>query len=103
MYIYQVTLILLSKYSIFEKICLNYLNGIFINPPKFDSNIFKNNVLIGNSSSFTNNHIEIIDMISKNLILMVILYFHLFMGEIKDIETSLSNMRKRNLVIIYFS
>ncbi len=55
-----------SKYSISsKKYDLNYLNGIFINPPKFDSNIFKNNVLIGNSSSFTNNHIEIIDMISK--------------------------------------
>ena len=49
-----------SKLKLFH---LNYANPLFLNTKIYSSS--GNNILLGNSSSFTNNHFESIDILSK--------------------------------------
>lgn len=50
------------KAELFE---LNYLNSLFVDPPDADIPYTRNNILVGNSASFTNNHIEVIDKLTQ--------------------------------------
>jgi hypothetical protein len=57
---------LVSRYPISaERFNMNYLNGMFMKPVETDINHSRNSILVGNSSSFTNNHVEIIDLLSQ--------------------------------------
>lgn len=46
---------------------VNYINTVFYDPPKLEPQWNSNNILLGNSASLSNNHIEIIDLISRTI------------------------------------
>mgnify|MGYP001460380981 FL=1 len=56
----------LKKYYDFDidKYQLNYINNVFYHQPKVKNIKNRNNILVGNSASLTNNHVEFIDQIS---------------------------------------
>lgn len=59
--------LLQEKYKIKTKhYHINYINPIFNKNPEFPK-VGKSNILLGNSSSYTNNHIEAIDFICKKI------------------------------------
>lgn len=54
-----------SKYDIDTEVFqINYINNVFFKQPTLDNSKTRKNILLGNSASFTNNHIEAIDLLS---------------------------------------
>lgn len=43
---------------------VNYINSVFFKQPELDESKARKNILLGNSASFTNNHVEAIDLLS---------------------------------------
>ncbi|MGN8225762.1 TDP-N-acetylfucosamine:lipid II N-acetylfucosaminyltransferase [Gracilimonas sp. BCB1] len=55
-----------AKYPIDAEVFnVNYVNNVFFKQPEVDSTQPRKNILVGNSASFTNNHIEAIDLLSN--------------------------------------
>lgn len=44
---------------------LNYINNVFFKQPKLNRSKPRRDILLGNSASFTNNHVEAIDLLSN--------------------------------------
>lgn len=73
-----------AKYQIEAEVFnINYINNVFFKQPKIDSTKPRKNILLGNSASFTNNHIEAIDLLSKFNLKDIKVYIPLTYGKEK--------------------
>lgn len=73
-----------NKYNIAAEVFqVNYINNVFFKKPSLDRSKSKKNILLGNSASFTNNHIEAIDLLSQYEFLETKIYIPLSYGRLK--------------------